>query len=138
MDKGEWVVGVDYQDSATCTTCHIGATPNQPATHDVGQRISWTLRPVVSKKLEHWKDRRDKMKDVCRQCHGDFMVDDFYTQFDDLVDLYNNKFAIPAMNVRQKLMDTGNSPRRISTTSWTGSTMNSGITKAVADGTALP
>ena len=107
MDKGEWVVGVDYQDSATCTTCHIGATPNQPATHDVGQRISWTLRPVVSKKLEHWKDRRDKMKDVCRQCHGDFMVDDFYAQFDGLVDLYNNKFAIPAMNVRQKLMDTG-------------------------------
>ena len=29
MDKGEWVVGVDYQDSATCATCHIGATPNQ-------------------------------------------------------------------------------------------------------------
>ena len=47
------------------------------------------------------------MKDVCRQCHGDFMVDGFYTQFDNLVDLYNNKFAIPAMNVRQKLMDMG-------------------------------
>ena len=45
MDKGEWVVGVDYQDTATCATCHISATPNQPATHDVGQRISWTLRP---------------------------------------------------------------------------------------------
>jgi hypothetical protein len=107
MDKGEWVVGVDYQDTATCTTCHIGATPNQPATHDVGQRISWTLRPAVSKKLDHWKDRRDKMKDVCRQCHGDLMVDGFYTQFDQYVELYNNKFAIPAMNVRQKLMDMG-------------------------------
>ena len=107
LDKGEWIVGVDYQDAATCSTCHISATPNQSATHDVGERISWTLRPVISKKLEHWKDRREKMKDVCRQCHGDFMVDDFYNQFDNFVDLYNNKFATPAMNIRQKLMDMG-------------------------------
>ncbi len=107
MDRDEWVVGVDYQDTATCATCHISATPNQPASHEVGARISWTLRPPISKKLSHWKDRRDRMKDVCRQCHGDLMVDSFYTQFDGLVDLYNNKFAIPATNIRNKLMATG-------------------------------
>lgn len=107
MDRDEWVVGVDYQDTATCATCHISATPNQPASHEVGGRISWTLRPPISKKLTHWKDRRDRMKDVCRQCHGDTMVDSFYAQFDELVDLYNNKFAIPATNIRQKLMDMG-------------------------------
>ena len=28
-------------------------------------------------------------------------------QFDELVELYNNKFAIPATNIRQKLMDMG-------------------------------
>lgn len=107
MDRGDWVVGIDYQDAATCATCHISATPNQAATHDVGDRISWTLRPVVSKKLTHWKERRDKMKDVCRQCHGDLMVEGHYNQFDSLVELYNNKFAIPATNVRQKLTDMG-------------------------------
>ncbi|MBI5570124.1 MAG: cytochrome C552 [Desulfomonile tiedjei] len=107
MDQNQWVVGVDYQDTATCATCHISATPNQKSTHDVGSRISWTLRPPVSKKLENWKQRRDNMKDVCRQCHGDPMVDGHYTQFDNLVELYNNKFAIPATKIRQKLMDTG-------------------------------
>jgi hypothetical protein len=107
MDRGEWVVGVDYQDTATCATCHISATPNQPATHEVGSRISWTLRPAVSKKLSQWKERRSRMQDVCRQCHSDFMVTDFYTQFDNYVDLYNNKFAIPATNIRTKLMEMG-------------------------------
>jgi hypothetical protein len=107
MDKGEWVVGVDYQDTATCATCHISATPNQRSSHDVGGRISWTLRPPISKKLVNWKERRDRMKDVCRQCHGDPMVEGFYTQFDDFVELYNNKFAVPATNIRQRLMDMG-------------------------------
>ncbi len=107
MDKGEWVVGVDYQDAATCATCHISATPNQKANHDVGDRISWTLRPVVSKKLKNWKQRRDNMKDVCRQCHSDFTTNSFYKQFDDLVDLYNTKFAIPALNMRTELIKMG-------------------------------
>jgi hydroxylamine dehydrogenase len=107
MDKPEWIVGVDYQDAATCATCHISATPNQKSNHDVGQRISWTLRPVVSKKLSRWKERRNRMKDVCRQCHGDLMVNSFYTQFDDLVELYNTKFAIPARNMRAELIKMG-------------------------------
>ena len=64
------------------------------------------------------------------------MVDNFYTQFDEYVELYNNKFAIPATNIRQKLMDMGKIRKPISTTSWTGSTGNSGITKAAAGGTA--
>ena len=77
MGRDEWVVGVDYQDAATCSTCHISATPNQPATHEVGARISWTLRPPVSVKLTEWKARRERMQDVCRQCHSDFMVNSF-------------------------------------------------------------
>ncbi len=107
MDRDQWIVGVDYQDAATCATCHISATPNQPATHEVGARISWTLRPAVSKKLTNWTQRRLNMHDVCRQCHSDFMVQDFYKQFDDLVELYNNKFGIPATNIRKKLIDMG-------------------------------
>ncbi len=107
IDRVKWVVGVDYEDTSTCATCHISATPNQIATHDVGDRISWTLRPVVSKKLANWQERRERMKDVCRQCHGDPMIEGFYLQFDDLVELYNTKFAIPAQNMRNELMDMG-------------------------------
>jgi len=107
LDKGEWIVGVDYEDAPTCATCHISATPNQKVTHDVGDRLSWTLRPPVSKKLKNWKKRRDDMKDVCRQCHGDPTVNNHYHQFDDLVVLYNTKFGIPAKKMRAELIKMG-------------------------------
>ena len=107
MDRDQWIVGVDYQDSATCSTCHMGATPERPATHDVGERISWTLRPPISKKLVNWEQRRDKMKEVCFQCHGAPTVEGFYSQFDEFVELYNHKFAVPATRIRERLMELG-------------------------------
>jgi hypothetical protein len=56
LDKESWILGKDYSAAPTCATCHIGsyATPQGVAagsSHDVGERISWTLRPVVSTKL---------------------------------------------------------------------------------------
>jgi hypothetical protein len=56
LDKeGDWVLGKDYSAAPTCATCHISSY-NSPTgvvsgnTHDVGERISWTLRPAISKK----------------------------------------------------------------------------------------
>ena len=46
LDSDSWVVGVDYYQAPTCATCHMSATRNQAGTHDVGMRISWTLRLV--------------------------------------------------------------------------------------------
>jgi hydroxylamine dehydrogenase len=48
LDSKSWVVGKDYSAAPTCATCHMSATPNQAVTHDVGDRISITLRPVIS------------------------------------------------------------------------------------------
>lgn len=111
-------------------------------THDVGERISWTLRPPISTKLnmvvyeDHWKDdlpegaplptigtrvkakdgkerkviqvltwqqRRERMQDVCSQCHASGQVNGFYKQFDELVALYNDKFAKPATAIMGEL-----------------------------------
>ncbi|HTQ73275.1 MAG TPA: multiheme c-type cytochrome [Burkholderiales bacterium] len=107
MDKSSWVVGRDYSAAPTCATCHMGATPNQPATHDVGTRISWTLRPPISKKLENADKRRADMQDVCGNCHAQPFVEGFYRQFDGLVNLYNDKFAKPATAIRDELMKRG-------------------------------
>jgi len=85
----------------------MGATPTQAATHDVGTRISWTLRPPISKKLENADKRRAAMQDVCRNCHAPPFVEGFYTQFDKLVNLYDDKFAKPATAIRNELMDRG-------------------------------
>ncbi|MDP6416880.1 MAG: hydroxylamine oxidoreductase, partial [Gammaproteobacteria bacterium] len=35
------------------------------------------------------------MKDVCIACHSKDWVNNWYVQYDGLIDLYNNKYAIP-------------------------------------------
>ena len=107
LDKKTWVVGKDYTAAPTCATCHMSATPTQTVTHDIGKRISWTLRPVISVKLENWEQRRQSMQDVCSNCHASGWVENFYKQYDSTVDLYNEKFARPAKSIMDKLYADG-------------------------------
>jgi hypothetical protein len=95
-------------------------------THDVGDRISWTLRPAVSQKIDasmkakyeklgkplpegflSSDQRRSSMKDVCSQCHTKNYVEDFYAQYDNQVNLYNDKFGIPATKIYNQLKTEG-------------------------------
>ena len=156
LTNDSWVLGKDYSAAPTCATCHLGSYMTEKGvakgnSHDVGERISWTLRPVVSSKINQviyedgykedlpetrplpaigdtvasadnvvenekminkavqrrvakivtWQQRRSSMKGVCQNCHNNTFTDNFYQQYDDLVALYNDKFAKPA----QKLMD---------------------------------
>jgi hypothetical protein len=141
LKSKKWVVGDDYTAAPTCATCHMSATREQKVTHDVGERISWTLRPAISTKLNmirlsngdefdqpegkplpkigdevkgakvveilNWEQRRDKMKNVCAACHSANTVKGHYKQFDDLVDLYNDKYAKPIAAVMKELEDKG-------------------------------
>ena len=120
MDQSKWIVGEDYYLAPTCATCHMSATPSKPATgdrpaitgqavtHDVGMRISWNNRPMVSVRPEvsdkkmglpgadvNWMTRRANMQDVCLNCHQKQWVDNFYIQYDGIVHLYNEKFGKP-------------------------------------------
>jgi len=159
LDKeGDWVLGRDYSAAPTCATCHIAGHAGPDGTvvgnsHDVGERISWTLRPVISTKLNlviyedgykedfpdtrplpkigdtletsekyaaggalqsrtvprkvarilTWQERRQAMASVCRNCHDTSFTDNFYKQYDDLVVLYNDKFARPAQQLMNDL-----------------------------------
>lgn len=96
LESDAWVVGVDYYEAPTCATCHLSATAGQAATHDVGQRLKWTLRPPVSKHKDDWERKRANMAEVCQACHGGAFVQGHFYQFDALVRLYNEKFARPA------------------------------------------
>jgi len=107
MKNPKWVPGEDYFDAPTCSTCHIGATANQDVTHDVGTRLSWNLRAPISARTKDSDKKLANMKDVCNSCHGDVFVSGFYQQLDNFVDLYNTKFALPAKDIRQLLMDQG-------------------------------
>lgn len=124
MDSSKWIVGEDYNLAPTCATCHMSATPARPATkdrpalpaqpvtHDVGMRISWNNRPEISVRPEvsdkklglpgaevNWQTRRHNMKAVCVNCHEQQWVDNFYIQYDSLIDLYHQKFAEPGLEL---------------------------------------
>lgn len=126
MDSSKWIVGEDYNLAPTCATCHMSATPTRPATknrpategmsvsHDIGMRISWNNRPAVSVRPEvsdekmglpgasvNWETRRNNMKNVCINCHEQQWVDNFYVQYDNLVELYHEKFAKPGLELYQ-------------------------------------
>ncbi len=107
LDSTSWVLGVDYFAAPTCATCHISATKTQAVNHDVGERISWTLRPVISVHQENWEAKRGNMKDVCQSCHSQEWVDNFFTQYDNVVSLYNEKFATPAKAMMDDLKAAG-------------------------------
>jgi hypothetical protein len=107
LGKKSWKVGVDYYQAPTCASCHMSATAKQPVTHDVGDRISWTLRPAISVKQENWPAKRDKMKEVCSACHEPNFVNGHYAQFDALTMLYNERFAKPAGEIYAKITKKG-------------------------------
>mgnify|MGYP001212175067 FL=1 len=107
LDRPKWVAGQDYFDAPTCATCHMSATPNQGVTHDVGTRLAWDLRAPISKRTADWEKKLADMQDVCAACHGAPFVEGFYIQLDAFVDLYNNKFALPAKEIRELLMEEG-------------------------------
>lgn len=108
LASNKWIVGEDYSAAPTCATCHMSATKDQAVTHDVGLRISWNNRPAISIRPEvsdakmnlagkdiPWQTRRANMKNVCTNCHNQQWVDNFYIQYDELIELYHDKFAKP-------------------------------------------
>lgn len=131
LDAEKWVLGVDYSQAPTCATCHMSGNMRNggKVTHDPGERISWTNRPPVSLLMDTdtnhkivteldpekrraqisdtWEQKRDRMRDVCTTCHTTGYVNNFYKQYDDLVLLYNEKFAKPGQIIMKSLRDNG-------------------------------
>jgi hypothetical protein len=131
LDASKWVLGKDYSQAPTCATCHMSGNLRNggKVTHDPGERISWTNRPPVSlvldtdaagkvvlepdpeKRLglvaESAEKKRSRMKDVCLHCHTTDYVNAFYKQYDDLVVLFNEKFARPGQRIMAELRKQG-------------------------------
>ncbi len=127
LDAETWILGKDYTQAPTCATCHMSghSKNNGEVTHDPGERISWTNRPPVSLRMdtdaEHKivtetdpklretlikdksTDKRNRMSMMCSHCHSPDYISAFYTQYDDLVVLYNEKFAKPGQAIMASL-----------------------------------
>ena len=124
LDSAKWVLGEDYTAAPTCATCHMSAVRTAkgelvPVTHDVGLRISWNNRPPASTRPEvsdaklglekmskvGWQARRANMVQVCTVCHTGPYVNNFYEQYDGVVQLYNSKFAEPGLALMKILTE---------------------------------
>ncbi len=131
LDSKEWVLGRDYAAAPTCATCHMSGNIRNGGrvTHDPGERISWTNRPPVSLVMDTDVDhaivkttdpeeraalihdsaenKRNRMKEVCSSCHTPAYINAFYSQYDDLVILFNEKFAKPGQMIVKALETNG-------------------------------
>ena len=112
---GTWTAGVDYR-APTCAACHMSGSGKVLGTHDVTERLSWetqaplTVRPENFKPFpskSDWRTEREKMKNVCRQCHSNAWIDDFYDGFDKAVIEYNDVYFKPAKKVLDELYAKG-------------------------------
>ncbi len=54
-----------------------------------------------------WQEKRQRMTDVCMHCHTQDDVSSFYKQYDDLVILFNEKFAKPGQAIVAALRAQG-------------------------------
>lgn len=106
---GEW--GPKDIVAPTCAACHIsGFGGAVPTTHEVGARLYWELQPPKS--VPQWKgpeevdlvlkrvpDKakaergRAEMKKVCYQCHARQWADNYFVEFDKVVEDYNRLWA---------------------------------------------
>ncbi len=131
LDGDSWVLGEDYSAAPTCATCHLSGHSRNGGkiTHDPGQRISWTNRPPVSLVMDTDAEgnivktldpeeranaivdtaeaKRNRMKAVCSHCHTPSFANAFYEQYDDLLILYNEKFAKPGQAIMVALRQQG-------------------------------
>lgn len=129
LNADDWVLGVDYNAAPTCATCHMSGNSRNGGeiTHDPGERISWTNRPPISVRMDTDENhkivtetdpaarvaliadtadqKRDRMKQVCSNCHTPDYINKFYEQYDNLVILYNEKFAKPGTEIMAALKD---------------------------------
>jgi hypothetical protein len=108
-------------------SAHSKQGEGQGVTHDPGRRISWTNRPPVSVVMDTdangavvketdpalrqqavvdgWQDKRQRMTNVCSNCHTSNYISAFYQQYDDFVVNYNEKFAKPGQKIMAVLKE---------------------------------
>lgn len=112
---GTWTPGVDYR-GPTCASCHMSGAGSVMTTHDVTERLSWELQAPLTVRPQDfaafpaktdWRVERDKMKEICMQCHGKTWTDGHYDKMDAAVENYNEIYFKPAKKMLDELYAKG-------------------------------
>jgi hypothetical protein len=84
--------------------------------HDVTERLAWelqaplTIRPSEFKAFPaktDWAVERDKMKAICKQCHGNTWTEGHFVKMDKVVHEYNEVYFKPAKKMLDDLYAQG-------------------------------
>lgn len=112
---GTWTAGVDFR-APTCASCHMSGSGDVATTHDVTERLSWELQaPLTIRPSEFepfpaktdWAIEKDKMKSICKDCHGETWVENHYVRLDKVVHDYNELYYKPAKTKLDELYEKG-------------------------------
>jgi hypothetical protein len=112
---GTWTAGVDYR-APTCAGCHMSGSGKVMGTHDTTERLAWETQAPISMRPENFPPfpakvdhevERQKMKDICLQCHANTWTDGHFVRLDQVVEDYNEIYAKPAKKALGELYDKG-------------------------------
>lgn len=73
----------------TCATCHMSGFGTTGTSHDVGDRLTWYLFAPISEKRPAWQDNKTRMQNVCRSCHNQNFITEFYEDADAATEAIN-------------------------------------------------
>jgi hydroxylamine dehydrogenase len=112
---GTWSAGVDFR-GPTCAVCHMSGGGTVLTSHDVTERLAWESQAPLSIRPEDFKPfpakvnhevEREKMKQICEQCHGDEWVDGQFIMYDKVNEEYNEVYFKPAKKMLDELYEKG-------------------------------
>jgi hypothetical protein len=69
----------------TCATCHMSGINGLNVTHDPSERLSYNLFAEITDKRPNYARAQAAMKDVCRNCHTESVIDRLYTEAEHVV-----------------------------------------------------
>ena len=112
---GTWSAGVDFR-GPTCAACHMSGGGTVLTSHDVTERLAWESQAPLSIRPEDFKPfpakvnhevEREKMKEICKQCHGKEWVDGQFVMYDKVNEEYNEVYFKPAKKMLDELYEKG-------------------------------
>lgn len=112
---GTWTPGVDYR-GPTCASCHMSGAGTTLTTHDVTERLAWESQAPLTVRPNEFKPfpaktnpdiEREKMRQICLQCHGKTWTDGHFVQMDKAMTEYNEIYFKPAKAKLDELYEKG-------------------------------
>lgn len=105
--RNSWKLNTPVSEKQYLVVFEDGDKLNLPVSKEAPKRGS-SMRKLdgnmgTVKAVAHPDRRRQAMSSVCLECHGKPFVKNYMKQFDDIVELYNEKFGKPAQAIMQAL-----------------------------------